>query len=83
MARTLKPGGKLVITDLDSHDFEFLREEHHDRWMGFEREDVKRWFEEANLTNVAIDSAGEDCCAESSCGDESATVSIFVASGVK
>ena len=31
---------------LDEHDFTFLREEHHDRWMGFKREDVQRWFED-------------------------------------
>ncbi|MBI1927893.1 methyltransferase domain-containing protein, partial [Candidatus Poribacteria bacterium] len=41
MARILKPSGKLVITDLDKHDFVFLRDEHHDRWMGFEREDIR------------------------------------------
>jgi ubiquinone/menaquinone biosynthesis C-methylase UbiE len=45
MRRILKPGGKLVITDMDKHTFEFLKREHHDRWMGFEREDVRRWLE--------------------------------------
>jgi ubiquinone/menaquinone biosynthesis C-methylase UbiE len=33
--RILRPAGKLVITDLDEHDFKFLREEQHDRWLGF------------------------------------------------
>jgi len=28
MTRILRPGGKLVITDLDTHHFGFLREEH-------------------------------------------------------
>lgn len=37
MARVVQPGGRLVITDLEPHDFTFLREEHHDRWMGFAR----------------------------------------------
>jgi ubiquinone/menaquinone biosynthesis C-methylase UbiE len=83
MARTLKPGGKLVITDLDEHQNEFLRTEHFDRWMGFQRADVRRWFEAAGLTNVDVDCAGENCCATSSSGCESAQVSIFVASGVK
>ena len=40
MVRILKPAGKLVITDLDEHEFDFLREEHHDRWMGFKRADI-------------------------------------------
>ena len=83
MVRILKPGGELVITDMDEHEFKFLKEEHHDRWMGFKREDVRRWFEEAGLKNVIVDCVGESCCAQSSCGDESASISIFVASGEK
>ena len=83
MARILKLGGELVITDMDEHEFRFLKEEHHDRWMGFKREDVRRWFEEAGLKNVIVDCVGESCCAQSSCGDESASISIFVASGEK
>ncbi len=31
MARTLKPGGKLVITDADTHEHEWLRTEQLDR----------------------------------------------------
>ncbi|MBI4787395.1 MAG: methyltransferase domain-containing protein [Chloroflexi bacterium] len=83
MARTVKPGGKLVITDLDEHTFEFLRTEQYDRWMGFRREDVRRWFEHAGLRNVVVDCVGANCCADSSCGSEHANVSIFVASGEK
>ena len=83
MARTLKPGGKLVITDLDEHNFEFLKVEHHDRWMGFRRDDVRRWFEEAGLSHVVVDCVGENCCADSSSGAEKAAISIFVASGEK
>jgi ubiquinone/menaquinone biosynthesis C-methylase UbiE len=83
MVRTLKVGGKLVITDLDEHTFEFLRDEHHDRWMGFKREDVREWFREAGLKNAVVDCVGESCCAESSCGGQHASVSIFVASGEK
>jgi len=83
MVRILKPGGKLVITDMDEHTFEFLRQEHHDRWRGFKREDIKQWFEEAGLKNVLVDCAGECCCAPSSCGDELARVSILIVSGEK
>jgi len=81
MARILKPGGRLVITDLDRHDFDFLRTEHCDRWMGFERPEVARWLTEAGLVDVEINCIGENCCAasQSSCGE--AAVSIFVASG--
>ena len=81
MARILKPGGRLVITDLDRHDFDFLRTEHCDRWMGFDRPDVARWLTEAGLVDVEIDCVGENCCAASRSGCSEATVSIFVASG--
>jgi len=81
MARILRPGGALVITDLDEHPFEFLREEHHDRWLGFRREDVQRWLTEAGLREVKVGCVGEDCCATSSSGEKHAKVSIFVAFG--
>ncbi|WP_287582769.1 class I SAM-dependent methyltransferase [Candidatus Borrarchaeum sp.] len=83
MVRILKPDGKLIITDIDEHNFEFLKKEQYDRWMGFKREDVKLWFIKAGLKEIMVDCVGENCCAPSCCGDEYASVSIFVASGKK
>ena len=83
MARIVKPGGRLIITDLDRHDFEFLRTEHCDRWMGFDRPEMARWLAEAGLVEVGIDCVGENCCAASQSGCGEAAVSIFVASGMK
>ncbi len=83
MVRILKPGGKLVITDMDEHEFEFLKKEQHDRWMGFKREDVSRWFKHAGLKNVAVDCVEEDCCADSEECSQKAVVSIFIAYGEK
>jgi len=83
MARILKPGGRLVLTDADEHNYEFLRTEHHDRWLGFKREDIRRWFEEAGFTKVSVDSLQETCCVDSECGSEAARIGIFAASGEK
>jgi len=83
MARVLRIGGKIVITDLDEHRYEFLRAEHHDRWMGFKREDVRLWFEKAGLRNARVDCVGENCCATSGFGAGTAAVGIFMASGEK
>jgi ubiquinone/menaquinone biosynthesis C-methylase UbiE len=81
MSRLLKPGGWLVITDLDEHSFEFLHTEQYDRWLGFKRLDVSAWFMQAGLVSVTVEGVGESCCADSSCGSEKAEVSIFVACG--
>ena len=81
MVRILKPASKLVITDLDEHEFDFLREEHHDRWMGFKRADIVAWFQSAGLTEICVESIGACCKAQSSCGGEFASIGIFVASG--
>jgi ubiquinone/menaquinone biosynthesis C-methylase UbiE len=83
MVRILKPGGKFAHADLDEHNFEFLMLEHHDRWMGFKREDVKQWLQKAGLKNVIVDCAGGNCCTTSNCGCSSASISIFIAYGEK
>jgi ubiquinone/menaquinone biosynthesis C-methylase UbiE len=83
MVRILRPAGRVVITDLDQHPFEFLRREHHDRWLGFNREEVRTWLEDAGLEQVSVDCVGEECCARSADGSDSAKISIFLATGVK
>jgi len=92
MLRALRPGGRLVITDMDSHTHTWLKTEMADLWLGFERDQIRKWFEKAGLVNVVIDGTGQACQAE--CGtvpaslreeDENvrARISIFVASGTK
>jgi ubiquinone/menaquinone biosynthesis C-methylase UbiE len=82
MVRIVKPGGRVVVTDLDAHEIAFLRDEHHDRWMGFERESMLKWFRDAGLTDVRVENLGDECCCSSS-GGRRAAVSIFVASGTR
>lgn len=81
MARVVAPGGRVVITDLDQHSHEFLRTEHHDRWMGFRRPDLRRWLEDAGLVEVVVEDAHERCCASSACGSEHASIGVFLAGG--
>jgi SAM-dependent methyltransferase len=82
MSRILKQGGKLFITDLDKHNHEFLRTEQYDKWLGFNRNDIKKWFESAGLKNVVVDCVGAKCCADSeSKNTERAEISIFIGYG--
>jgi ubiquinone/menaquinone biosynthesis C-methylase UbiE len=83
MVRVLKPGGKIAITDLDKHNYEFLKTEHFDRWMGFKREDIQNWLLLDGLKNVSVDCAGGNCCATSTCECSDVSISIFVATGEK
>ncbi len=82
MVRILKPGGVLCITDLDTHDHEWQREQMADLWLGFERDDIRKWFAEAGLTEIDVDCAEGTCNA---CGPDGKTepLSIFVAIGRK
>lgn len=82
MARVLKPGGVLVITDADTHTHEWLRTEQHDRWLGFERSDIARWFREAGLDEVTVGDTREICSPTSQCGTKAA-ITIFLAKGRK
>ncbi len=82
MARTLKPNGVLCITDLDTHDHEWQREQMADLWLGFERDDIRRWYIAAGLQNIDVDCAEGTCNA---CGPDGAVkpLSIFIAIGRK
>lgn len=84
MARILRPGGRLVLTDMDAHKHEWLRTEMSDVWLGFERESLRDWFEEAGLVNVLVDCSGQSCReGTQSAQGEQAEISIFVAAGTK
>ena len=80
LARALKPGGRLVITDADSHTHEWLRTEQHDRWLGFDRGDIAKWFRDAGLDDVTVSDTQEICSPTSECGTKAA-ITIFLARG--
>ena len=48
-ARLVAPDGKLLIIDFAPHGFEFLREAHQHRRLGFSDEEMARWLEAAGL----------------------------------
>ncbi len=84
MVRVLRPGGRLVITDMDAHPYEWLKTEMADVWQGFERTQLRAWFEQAGLVNLVVDCTGQSCQSDcKSAAGEHADISIFVATGTK
>ena len=84
MARIVRPGGRLVITDMDRHEHEWMRAEMADEWLGFERAQVKQWLRDAGLVNVLVDCSNQSCCAASEATpDQRAEISVFVATGTR
>jgi len=49
-ARVLKPGDRLIITDLDKHEREEMRGKYGHRWLGFTAGEMESWLEEAGFT---------------------------------
>lgn len=72
-ARTLRPGGRLVIIDFAPHALEFLREKHAHRRLGFSHEEIAHFLQEAGLeVETQRDLAPAD-------RDNQLTVSLWVA----
>jgi len=82
MARALRPGGKLVITDLFPHSFGFFCTEFHDLWRGFDPRQLHSWVEASGLVRVEVGTTGERCRARSN-DNEQAVVEILMAYGEK
>lgn len=58
MARVVKPGGTVAITDEVEHPYEWMRQEHADVWLGFSGEQVEGFFAEAGLEAYGYESLG-------------------------
>jgi len=50
--RIVKPGGRIVILDLNRHQFEEAREMYADLWLGFTELEVEKYLKGAGFRNV-------------------------------
>jgi ArsR family transcriptional regulator len=51
-ARTIKPGGRLVIVDMQPHERQDYRQDMGHVWLGFSRQQIESWFSELHFTKV-------------------------------
>jgi len=53
-ARTLKPGGRLVVVDMLPHDRESYRQQMGHVWLGFGEEQTERMLNETGFTRIRV-----------------------------
>lgn len=82
MYRILKPGGTLIISDVEAHTGTWAHEEMHDVWLGFHHAQIEQWIRAAGFKHQIIKSTGLSCKGTSSKGVFTQT-GIFLAQGVK
>lgn len=58
MARVVRPGGKIAITDEVAHTYEWMHTEQADLWLGFTPEQVDTFFTQARLIDHGYASLG-------------------------
>jgi len=81
MVRVLKPQGRIALSDMQEHSFEWLRAEHADIWLGFEMREVEKMMLDAGIGNTRVQ-ALSSCCSTTETG-ESIEIPMFLAHGVK
>lgn len=52
MTRIVKPGGRVVVSDLVKHDCDWTREVMADVWLGFTEEQICQWLSAPGLTDI-------------------------------
>lgn len=81
MSRVLKSSGRIAISDLQEHGYEWLRKEHADLWLGFRMENVAAMMNEAGLENVKVETLSS-CCSSIE-GEQRVKIPMFLASAMK
>jgi len=54
LARVLKPAGRVLIVEQETHDAATFHERMQDRWWGFDRIEFAGWLRSAGFSNVVV-----------------------------
>ncbi len=82
MYRVLKPGGRVVISDVYSHDGEWAKKEMHDEWLGFSEDQIIEWLKNVGFKDIEIEDTKLKATGVSSKG-ECIETGIFLATAIK
>jgi len=55
VARTLRPGGRLLIVDFGPHTEESMRSDYAHHWLGFSDDEVAQWCGDIGLIDVSVE----------------------------
>ena len=58
--RILRPGGQVVVLDLNEHGFEKAREIYADVWLGFSESALHGFLKKAGFTQVEVTSVAKE-----------------------
>jgi excisionase family DNA binding protein len=80
--RVLKPGGRVVITDVKQHGYQWVKEEKFDVWLGFDTEEIRGWLEQNGFRQVECIDLGCNCRTSNKAG-MTVEIPMFLATALK
>lgn len=80
--RILKPGGRLVLTDIHKINGDASGETWKDVWTGFYPGDIRHWMKSAGFSNIIVNPVPtRQLCRDTGCPDSQNPVAYLMATG--
>jgi len=80
--RILKPGGRLVITDIGKYGNTTVKDACRDQWTGFYPGDIRHWMKIAGFSNIIVNPVPtRKVCSADACADDAKQGGYLMATG--